>query len=85
MGYFREQIDEINGLLLSDDKARAYSNLLQLQEISTADSSAVEALAGSSSTIISSLVADISYNDEEMYVPFRTLIVRTTLCLIFLY
>ncbi|KAL1563425.1 hypothetical protein AAHA92_05893 [Salvia divinorum] len=66
MGSLREQIDEINGLLLSDDKARAYSNLLQLQEISTADSSAVEALAGSSSNIISSLIADISYNDEEI-------------------
>ncbi|XP_057768027.1 uncharacterized protein LOC130988248 [Salvia miltiorrhiza] len=66
MGDFRKQIDEIHALLLSDDKARAYSKLLQLQEISTVDSSAVETLAGSSSTILSFLVADISYTDEEI-------------------
>lgn len=75
MADFRVQIDDISTLLLSDDKARAYSKLLQLQEISTVDSSAVETLAGSSSTILSSIVADISNNDEEMYVWSRSPIV----------
>lgn len=67
MADFRERIDEIEALLSSDNKAWAYSKLLQLQEISAVDSSAAEVLADSSSSILSSVVADISYNDEEMY------------------
>lgn len=67
MADLRERIDEIKALLLSDNKAWAYSKLLELQEISAADSSAAELLADSSSSILSSVVADISYNDEEMY------------------
>ncbi|KAH6824490.1 hypothetical protein C2S53_002900 [Perilla frutescens var. hirtella] len=66
MADFRAQIDEIKALFSSVNKALAYSKLLQLQEISAVDSSAVETLAGSSSTILSSVVADISCNDEEI-------------------
>lgn len=66
MADFREQIDEMKALLSSINKALAYSKLLQLQEISAADSSAAETLAGSSSTILPSVVADISCNDEEI-------------------
>ncbi|KAK6151725.1 hypothetical protein DH2020_014360 [Rehmannia glutinosa] len=66
MADFREQIEEIKALLSSQNKALAYAKLLHLQEISAVESSGVETLTGSCHPIFSSIVVDISDNDEEI-------------------
>ncbi|KAL7093467.1 hypothetical protein ACP275_11G042300 [Erythranthe tilingii] len=66
MADFREEIEEIKVLLSSKDKALAYAELLQLQEISAVESSALDTLADSSHAILSFVVADIHDNEEEI-------------------
>ncbi|KAG8367439.1 hypothetical protein BUALT_Bualt16G0072300 [Buddleja alternifolia] len=66
MADFRESIEEIKALLSSQNKALAYPKLLRLQEISSVDSSAVQTLADSSHPVLSSVVTDISDDDEEI-------------------
>lgn len=84
MADFREQIEEIKALLSSQKKAVAYPKLLHLQEISAAETSAVETLADSSHAILSFVVADISDNDEEMFVfPYLSLCFTKYLVFVF--
>ncbi|KAL6548575.1 hypothetical protein OROGR_008996 [Orobanche gracilis] len=66
MADLREQIDEIKGLLSSQDKGMAYVKLLRLQETSAVESLALETLAYSCHAILPSTVLDISDSDEEI-------------------
>ncbi|KAL7134649.1 hypothetical protein ABFS83_11G041200 [Erythranthe nasuta] len=66
MADFGDRIEEIKVLLPSKDKALAYAELLQLQEISAVESSALDTLADSSHAILSFVVADIHDNEEEI-------------------
>ncbi|KAL3655844.1 hypothetical protein CASFOL_000240 [Castilleja foliolosa] len=66
MADLSKQIEEIEALLSSQNKALAYAKLLHLQEISAVEPSALVTLADSSHTILSSIVVDISESDEEI-------------------
>ncbi|KAL9151281.1 hypothetical protein ABFS82_11G042800 [Erythranthe guttata] len=66
MADFGERIEEIKVIISSKDKALAYAELLQLQEISAVESSALGTLADSSHAILSFVVADIHDNEEEI-------------------
>ncbi|XP_050203964.1 uncharacterized protein LOC126654003 [Mercurialis annua] len=68
---FSDEVEEIKSLINSnykENKSVAYSSLLHLQEQSNNHSSSVQALANSSHTLIASITADISIDDEEIAV-----------------
>ncbi|XP_052200008.1 uncharacterized protein LOC127806635 [Diospyros lotus] len=71
MADFIEQLEEIKTLLSSNAKANrpfAYSSLLHLQEqsSSSADPSLIHSLANASRSLLSSILADVSDDDEEI-------------------
>ncbi|KAJ1378943.1 Telomere-associated protein Rif1, N-terminal [Sesbania bispinosa] len=64
-----EEIHEIHNLISSDDnsnKCSGYSTLLQFQHHSCLNPSSLQSLAQSSKTTISSILSDISHDDEEI-------------------
>lgn len=69
MEEFTERLEEIKTLLSSNSRAEkplAYSNLLELQERSVNDPSLIRLLAQNSKCLLSAILTDISYDDEEM-------------------
>ncbi|KAF5459194.1 hypothetical protein F2P56_023172 [Juglans regia] len=64
-----DQLEKLKVLISSGsraDKCYAYSSLLHFQEQSSDSSASIQALAGSSRTLLSLIVADISDDDEEI-------------------
>ncbi|CAK9141237.1 unnamed protein product [Ilex paraguariensis] len=69
MANFRDQLEEIKTLLSSNTKSHkpvAYSTLLHLQEQSSTDQSLIQSLAHSSHSLLSSILIDISADEEEI-------------------
>ncbi|XP_061350669.1 uncharacterized protein LOC133295827 [Gastrolobium bilobum] len=64
-----EEMHQIHSLISSDDnsnKCSGYSTLLQFQQHSCLNPSSLQSLAQSSKTLISSILSDISDDDEEI-------------------